>query len=85
MAKINARGAREIARVTAYSGNPDGNPDGKPDRMIFVLRSDRVILRRFTGDLATGYTKFGKVKPTASLDQATLKRIVSALGYSTDA
>jgi hypothetical protein len=78
MAKINARNAREIARVAAYSGNPDG----KPDRMIFVLRSDRVVLRRFTGDLSTGYTKFGKVKPTAEMSQATLKRIVEALGYT---
>jgi len=69
VAKLNTTRAHEVAAITVTEG------------MRFALRSDRVILRRFTGDLATGYSHFGKVKPSAELNAATLRRIVVALGY----
>lgn len=53
MAKISARGATEVARVTGKSANGV--------RYIYVVCSDGRILRRATGDLGSGYKVLGKV------------------------
>lgn len=53
MAKISARGCREVARIRYAQGGYRG---------IMVLRSDGAVLQRLTGDVGNAYTILGKVK-----------------------
>lgn len=52
MAKISARGAQEVARITAAS------PGGA--RYIYVMASDGRVLYRPTGDAGSGYSIHGR-------------------------
>lgn len=67
MAKINARGATEVARVNFTT---EFGVTG-----ILVLRSDRKVLRRFTGDTKTGYTILGTVRAERELGIQVLRNI----------
>ena len=75
MAKISARGCTEVARVTA--SNPTTGT-----RAIFVLRSDGKVLRRNTGDAATGYTVLGKLTCERSEAKARLAKVATRYGYT---
>lgn len=69
MAKISAHGATDVARV-------------KTDDKLYVLCSDRRVLRRFTGTLTSGYSVIGKVKempPHPSERQRLLERVVARI------
>lgn len=68
MASLTARGNHEIAAVNT-------------EDQRFALRSDGKILRRFRGEIATGYSIYGQVRIGVELNKATLTRIVNALGY----
>ena len=57
MAKISARECTEVARIRFAQGHARG---------IMVLRSDGMVLHRFTGDVSTQYTQMGKVKTMPS-------------------
>lgn len=67
MAKITARGATEVARINFTT---EGGATG-----ILVLRSDRKVLRRWTGDLKSGYSIMGTLKADTFLDGRALAAI----------
>jgi hypothetical protein len=75
MAKISARGAKEVARLAAVSLNDV--------RYLFVLRSDGKVLRRMADGEGgnTGYQIFGTLRKGAVLEAATLQRIVERRSY----
>jgi hypothetical protein len=72
MAKISARGAKEVCRVKARLR-------GRPLEFTFVLRSDRVILRKAPYD--NGYKVFRKLATTVPATQEGLASILGPLGY----
>lgn len=59
MAKLTARGCHAVAKVKATNGSAT---------FLFAVRSDRKVLRRFTGDLSTGYTIIGTLKEDRMVD-----------------
>ena len=61
MAKISARGATEVARVEILTEAAGGMGRW---RTVYVLRSDRVILRKTKNIKGDGYRQWGKL-PTA--------------------
>lgn len=65
MAKINARGAHEVARWEGiFTGERDGG-ETVQYRFLFLLRSDGKVLRRLADkDLNGGYSIFLSFKPT---------------------
>jgi hypothetical protein len=75
MAKISARGCTAIAKVKAKS-KASGNTQ------LFVMRSDGMILNRFTGDLGDGYTAVYKVKCVDNINKAFLERYVALRGLT---
>ncbi len=77
MAKISANGCHEVARVSATLSSPTFTYPA-----ILVLRSDGAILRRFTGDLPSGYTILGRLKADAPRSIDTLLRIAGRRGYT---
>jgi hypothetical protein len=72
MAKINARGAREVARFTVASGNT---------RQLFVLTSDGRVLHRYTGELSTGYSIYGRIRDEQKRNSAFLRDLLTRRGY----
>jgi hypothetical protein len=76
MAKLSARGAHEIAKVAVTTEDEFGKT-----RMLFALRSDGKILRRFPPG---GYSVWKTLKPTAAKTEETLRRVVRAFGYVPD-
>lgn len=77
MAKLTGRGFEPVARA-GFALRADA-ADTYPGTV--VLRSDGRILRRFTGDTATGYTIHGKVRPGVPLTPETLEKIVRTRGW----
>lgn len=74
MAKINARGATEVARYISVSRNGT--------RCIWLLRSDRKVLRRIAdGDIKTGYKVIGSVMPNIELTLDTLRSVAEKRGH----
>lgn len=49
---------------------------------ILVLRSDRKVLRRYTGDLKTGYTIMGTLKAEVPLDGRALANMCVRRGWT---
>lgn len=74
MAKISARGAKEIARIKAIS------PAGDGYTYSFVLTSDGRVLRK--GDLDSGYTIVHRVKFETNLNEAFLRRFAMLRGLT---
>jgi len=74
MAKISARNCTEVARVNFETPSRQGGVHTG----ILVLRSDGRVLRRYTGDLSTGYVILGKVKAGVPLDGGVLRRYAAA-------
>jgi hypothetical protein len=65
MAKINARGAREVARWEAFREGVDEDGAAYSYRFLFLLRSDGKVLRRLADkDLGGTYSIFASFKPT---------------------
>ena len=76
MAKIHARGATEVARLITRSGGPTGY------RSIWILRSDRKVLRRLADSGVNGtYSIVGTLKPGTEASIDTLRRIAAKRGH----
>ena len=74
MAKLTARGAHPVARLKVRT--PRGT------MLIFALRSDGVILSRFTGELANGYSVWGrKLREGVPFTEETLRKVMDRLHY----
>lgn len=69
MAKISARGAREVARLKVRSAFPGGG------EYLYVMTTDGRVLRRATGDAGTGYTVRLRVKDPAKRTEETLRKV----------
>lgn len=67
MAKIGARGAQEVCRVNFTTDNGTTG--------ILVLRSDRKVLKRTTGEFGSGYSIMGTLAKEATANIDTLRRI----------
>jgi hypothetical protein len=75
MAKIHARGATEVARIITRSHEAGV-------RFIWLLRSDRKVLRRIAdGNLKTGYKVLGTLKPGMEASVDTLRSIAVKRGH----
>lgn len=73
MAKINARGAREVARWEAFTADPDSPTFAVSTRWLVVLTSDGRVLRRLAeGSLSSGYSILATFKATDNKDRAGL-------------
>jgi|HubBroStandDraft_5_1064220.scaffolds.fasta_scaffold00014_3 hypothetical protein len=70
MAKISARGATEVGRVKARTTSGV--------EFLFVMTSDGRVLRRATGDLATGYILLSRGVAPQRRNIETLRRIVTS-------
>lgn len=80
MAKITARGAHEVARVNVTLTTND--EDLGDIKGIFVLRSDRKLLRRNCGEYGGSYSIVGTLKAESMADPlGALRRIAAANGY----
>lgn len=73
MAKLNAHGSHEVARIegTTAGGHP----------VVLVLRSDRAVLRKNKAIDST-FKLLGKVKKGTVLDRGVLDRQAARLGYT---
>jgi hypothetical protein len=69
MAKISARGAREIARIKGYR-----SLDGDEWTATFVLTDDGRVLRKLDG--LTGYSIQGRIKDPKNRTADFLRTIV---------
>jgi hypothetical protein len=82
MAKINARGAREVARWEAFYTVTDitpGDESIRTTRWLFLLRSDGKVLRRLADqDLSGGYSIFASFKPTDNKSQDGARKLTPA-------
>jgi hypothetical protein len=79
MAKINARGAHEVARWEGFREGTD--EDGTPYsyRFLFLLRSDGKVLRRLADkDLGGTYSIFASFKPTDNKSQDGTRKLSPA-------
>lgn len=76
MAKISARGATEVARVNAMLPS---SATGARHRYTFVLRSDRMILRKYAGE--RGYKAWRKLATTVPATNEGLVSILRPFGY----
>lgn len=76
MAKINARGATEVARINATLTS---SVTGHTGEFVFLLRSDAVILRKFKGGAFKVYSR--AKKNVAPDPKAWLTQVITARGY----
>lgn len=75
MAKINARGAHEVARWEGIFNYGDG----ETSRFLFLLRSDGKVLRRLADkNLSGGYSIFASFKPTDNKTQDGARKLTEA-------
>ncbi len=78
MAKINARGAREVARWEAFYTFQDEDM-ARTVRYLFLLRSDGKVLRRLADkDLGGSYSIFASFKPTDNKSQDGARKLTPA-------
>jgi hypothetical protein len=78
MAKLNARKSHEVAKVWFAQTLADGSQVVG----ILALRSDRKVLRRFTGDLSTGYSIFTTLAADAALNRDALVALCEQRGWA---
>ena len=87
MAKLTGKYFKEVARIK-FSAPVTGIDaelfPGTKWTGILVVRSDGYVLRRWTGDGSTGYSRLGKLKPGAAQDKATLARIAEKRGWKVE-
>lgn len=73
MAKLTTGKAQEVGRITTIHSVTGA-------RFLWVLRSDRKVLRRMTGDAGTAYTIFGTIKPSKMVaDKAGAAEILKGI------
>jgi hypothetical protein len=77
VAKISARGAREVARITATRPASGG-------RYIYVLTDDGRVLYRAVGVVGTSYTIRGRIKNPASRTRDMLALVVKRDGLTAE-
>jgi hypothetical protein len=75
MAKISANGAHEVAAINTVS------PAGTKYR--WAINSRGTVLRRWRGDLDTGYTLFVKLRREVAT-RATLLKLIDIEGHAID-
>lgn len=73
MAKISARGAKEVARIKAKS-------EAGGYSYIFILTSDGRVLKRLSQD--SGYTVDHRVRNPENINRAFLERYIGLRGLT---